>query len=132
MSIMVLERRQLADLVLHAQEQGTSYREMEARARRAGFVISHSQLADYAKNTVQKPPLDDQLQAIAAALDLGFETVRAAMFEQFYGYVPRELTKAKGSRISAAVPPDLTPEEERELIRMIRAWAAASRDVTDE
>lgn len=125
MSTMVTEQRPLAALVKAETDKGWSYREMEQRARQRGHVISHSQLADYAKDAVRKVPSREQIEALAAALDVGVEAVRAAALEQFWGYVPRELKNRKGSRISAALPPDLTREEEEQIARMVEAWLAS-------
>lgn len=121
---MTEQRQPLADLVRERNERW-SYREMSERARRAGHNISHSQLADYASDSVRKAPTREQIEALAVALDVGQEAVRAAMFEQFYGYVPVELKRgSKASRVAAAVPPGLSPEEEAELLRLIEAWLA--------
>lgn len=128
MSTMTTEQhRPLAGLVRQRNDEGWSYREMEKRANRAGHSISHSQLADYASDAVRKVPNREQIEALAAALDLGYETVRAAVFAQYYGYVPRELSSRKTSRVAAAVPSDLSPEEEGELVRMVEAWLSARR-----
>lgn len=119
----------LAELVRHKHDHdNVSYRQMSDVARRAGHTISHSQLQAYATDGVRKAPSTEQLEAIAAALSLPYQRVRAAMTEQFYGYVPREMAVAPGSKISAAVPPDLSPAEEDELARMVRAWVSARRD----
>lgn len=123
------QRRPLADLVRERNDRW-SYREMSERARRSGHNISHSQLADYASDSVRKVPSQEQIQALAAALDVGQEQVRAAVFEQFYGYVPRELKRGRASRIVAAVPPGLSAEDEDELLRLIEAWLSTRR--TDE
>src|SRR5205085_4688211 len=85
MTSMTSELPPLAGLVSRANDAGLSFREMERRARQHGHVISHSQLAAYADNSVAKPPSVDQMEAIASALDVGYEIVRAASFEQFYG-----------------------------------------------
>lgn len=117
----------LADLVRRAHETGLSFREMSARAQRAGHSISHSQLAMYANDSVAKAPTDAQIYAIAAALDMGYMQVREAMFRQFYGYTPREMRHHGGSRIAAAIPPDLTPEQERALADLVEAWLQTQR-----
>lgn len=116
------KERPLASLVRRVHEQGLSYREMAARAQRAGHTISHSQLALYAGDGVAKAPTDSQVHALAAALDMGYEQVRAAVFSQFYGYVPRDLNSRKGSRLAAALPPDLSPEEEDRLAQVVELW----------
>lgn len=121
---MTGEQGPLAALVSRTHDAGVSYREMESRATQRGHRISHSQMADYAGDRVAKCPTEEQLRSIAAALDVGYETVRAAAFAQFYGYVPRELG-GRQTPVVAAIPPDLTPEEERQLTAMVRAWAAA-------
>jgi transcriptional regulator with XRE-family HTH domain len=118
----------LADLVRQRQDEGWSYREMERRARERGHRISHAQLAAYAEDAVRKVPSREQVEAIAAALDLGIDAVRAAVMQQYWGYVPRELKqRGKGSRVAAAVPPDLSTDEEAELVRMMEAWLVARR-----
>lgn len=123
---MTSELPPLASLVSRANVAGLSFREMERRAQQHGHSISHSQLAAYAENSVKKAPDVKQMEAIASALDLGYEVVRAAAFEQYYGYVPREVVRrSDASRVAAAIPPNLPPEEEAELLRMIRAWVAA-------
>jgi transcriptional regulator with XRE-family HTH domain len=102
---------------------------MSDRAHRAGKSISHSQLADYAAGHVRKAPDVEQMEALAAALGVGFESVRAAVFEQYYGYVPRELQRtAKLGRVVAAIPADLDPDQEEELLRMIEAWLSVRRN----
>lgn len=72
-------------------------------------------------------PDRDQIDAIAVATDNGVETVRRAAMRQYWDYEPRELRLARGrtSRAAAAVPPNLSPEAEEELTRMIQAWLAA-------
>lgn len=125
MSTMTGEQVTLAELVVERRDAGYSYREMERRARERGYSISHSSLADYANGSVRKMPDKEQIEALAAALDVGLDAVRAAAMQQYWGYIPRELRNRKPSRISAAIPPDLSPEEEAELARMIRAWVSA-------
>lgn len=127
MGVVTTELPPLAALVKSRHEEGRSYREMSENARRKGYAISHSQLQAYATDVVRKAPSTEQLQALSAALDIGFEKVRAASIEQYYGYVPREFGGMGGSMVTAAVPPDLTPAEERELARLVEAWAAARR-----
>ena len=81
-----------------------------------------------AQDAVRKAPSPEQLAAIAAALQVPFGQVRAAMMEQFYGYVPMSMTPDPGDtgiQIGAAIPPDLDDDEKAELARMIRAWVAA-------
>lgn len=129
MGTMVSERTEsLSALVKRRRDEGWSFREMERRAEQRGHKISHSQLADYAAGTVRRMPTTEGLEALAAALDVGVEDVRAASMLEFWGYVPRELKhRGRGSRIMAALPTDLAPEEEEELRRLINAWAAARR-----
>ena len=114
--------RPLADLVRRVHEDGLSFREMAARAHRAGHSISHSQLALYASDGVAKAPTDAQIHALAAALDMGYTQVREAMMQQFYGYTPRELKNMGGSRVAAQIPPDLSPEQEKALGDLVEAW----------
>ena len=127
MSTVGTEQRSLAALVRRRNDEGWSYREMEKRARDRGYVIAHSQLADYANDTVSKMPSKDQIEALAAALDVGVDVVRAAALDQFWDYIPRELKSRKGSRLTAVVPSDLSQAEEEELLRMVEAWLAARR-----
>lgn len=115
----------LRDMIEAEKEAGVSYREMSARAARHGHSISHSSLTDYAHGKVRKAPNSEQIEALAAALNKGVDTVREAVMMEWYGYTPRELSRSKGSRIAAAVPSTLTPEEEAELIRLIEAWLLA-------
>lgn len=117
----------LAALVRARHDEGYSYREMAEAARRSGRLISHSQLASYATDGVRKAPTTEQMQGLAAALGLAYEKIYAAVIEQYYGYVPQNLGTSGGSDITAAIPYDLTEDEERELARMIRAWVAARR-----
>lgn len=129
MGTMTSERTEsLSELVRRRRDEGWSLREMERRAQARGHRISHAQLADYAAGVVRRMPTLEGLEAIAAALDVGVEDVRAASMKEFWGYVPRELKhRGRGSRVTAAMPPDLSPEEEDELLRMIEAWVAARR-----
>lgn len=122
---MTVEQATLADLVRQRHDEGWSFREMEKRARDRGHTISHAQLADYAKAVVKKMPDKSQVEALAAALDVGLDAVRAAAMQQYWGYVPRELRNRKPSRLTAAVPPDLSSEEEEQLVRMVEAWLAS-------
>jgi hypothetical protein len=116
----------LQQLIQECRDGGWSYRGMSERATRAGHPISHAHIADYAKGTVRKMPSQEELLALAAALDTGVETVRRAAMQEWWGYVPRELSRnSRASRVLAAVPPNLTPEEEQELARLVQAWAAA-------
>jgi transcriptional regulator with XRE-family HTH domain len=124
---MTGEQVTLAELVIERRDAGYSYREMERRARERGYSISHSSLADYANGSVRKMPDKEQIEALAAALDVGLDAVRAAAVLQYWGYVPREVRNRKGSQVTAAIPPDLSSEEEAQLIRMIQAWAASRR-----
>lgn len=127
MATMVERETPLADLVRRVHDQGVSYYDMARRAAQAGHTISHAQLQALAKGQVAKAPSIPQMQAIAAALDLGYEQVRAAMFQQFFGYVPRELTRRRGERIVAATPPDLTDDEERQLAEVVAFWIEQQR-----
>lgn len=127
MTTMTVEQTTLADLVNQRHQEGWSFREMEKRARDRGHTISHAQLADYAKGVVKKMPDREQVEALSAALDVGLDVVRAAAMQQYWGYVPRELRSRKSSRLSAAVPPDLSSEEEEQLVRMVEAWLASRR-----
>ncbi|HET7357111.1 MAG TPA: hypothetical protein VFJ09_10605 [Nocardioidaceae bacterium] len=128
MSAMTGEQVTLAELVRERHDAGYSFREMERRARERGHKISHSSLADYANGSVEKMPDRDQIEALAAALDVGLDAVRAAAMQQYWGYVPRELrNRGKQSRIGAAIPADLSPEDEEQLLRMIQAWVASRK-----
>lgn len=122
------DEKPLAALVRNRHDEGRSYRDMSAAAKRAGFDISHSQLQAFAQDMVRKAPSNEQLQAIAAAVGVSFERARAAMMQQFYGYVPRGMEAddpaLPGARIGAAIPPDLSPEQEQQLLRMVQAWIA--------
>lgn len=124
---MVTELPPLAALVKEKHDAGRSYREMAAAAQRAGYDVSHSQMQAYATNQVRKAPSNDQLEALAAALSVSVDRVRTAMMQQFYGYVPKELAVIRESPVSAAVPPDLSPDEEQELARLVAAWVEARR-----
>ena len=123
--------RPLADLVRSRHEAGRSYRDMSETAKRAGYTISHSQLQAFATDMVRKAPDNKQLAALAAAVGVTFEQARAAMMQQYYGYVPRGMEAddpaLPGARIGAVVPPDLSPEEEENLLRMVQAWIASQR-----
>lgn len=127
MSAMIGEQATLAELVRERRDAGYSFREMERRARERGHKISHSSLADYANASVSKMPDRDQIEALAAALDVGLDAVRAAAMQQYWGYVPRELRNRRPSRAGAAIPPDLSVEEEAELARLIQAWVASRK-----
>lgn len=130
MGTMTSERTEsLSTLVRRRRDEGWSFREMERRAEQRGHRISHSQLADYAAGTVRRMPTTEGLEALAAALDVGVEDVRAASMLEFWGYVPRELKmRGRASRVSAAMPPDLTPDEEEQIVRMVKAWLASQRN----
>lgn len=121
----------LAALVRRRHDGGRSYRDMSETARKAGHTISHSQLQAYAQDAVRKAPGPEQMAALASALDVPFEQVRAAAMDQFYGYVPASMLPPAGLedstvvRIGAAIPSDLSDDEVAELHRLIRAWVAA-------
>lgn len=118
-------RRSLSELVEHAREGGrVSYRDMSARADRAGYRISHSQLAEYAAGTVRKAPDQTMIDALAAALGVPRERVQASVFEQWYGYTPRGMPAGGG----VLLPVDVTEDEREELERLVAAWLAARRD----
>lgn len=128
MSTMTEQTESLSELVRRRRDEGWTLREMERRAEQRGHKISHSQLADYAAGTVRRMPTKEGVEALAAALDVGIEEVRTASVVEFWGYVPREAKyRGRGSRITAAMPPDLTPEEEDEVLRMVQAWFGARR-----
>lgn len=110
----------------HDPKENT-YREMERVAKKRGYEISHAYLTTLARGETKKAPLDPQVHAIAAAIDEPYEVVRAAMMQQFWGFVPEELAKVATSSVGAWVPPDLTPEERNELRRLVTAWVAARR-----
>ena len=120
------QKRPLAELVSRCNAD-YSFREMERRAAGRGQKISHSTLADYAADSVQKMPSREQLEALSAALDTGLDEVRSAALEQFWGYVPRELKGRKTSMVVAAVPADLTQEEEEDLAQMVHLWVEQRR-----
>ena len=121
--------RPLAELVRSRHAAGRSYRDMSEAAKRAGYTISHSQLQAFATDMVRKAPDNKQLAALAAAVGVTFEQARAAMMQQYYGYVPRGMEAddpaLPGARIGAAIPPDLSPEQEQQLLRMVQAWIAS-------
>ena len=58
---------------------------------------------------------------------IGLDEVRSAALEQFWGYVPRELKGRKTSMVVAAVPADLTQEEEEDLAQMVHLWVEQRR-----
>ena len=120
------QKRPLAELVSRCNAD-YSFREMERRAAGRGQKISHSTLADYAADSVQKMPSREQLEALSAALDTGLDEVRSAALAQFWGYVPRELKGRKTSMVVAAVPADLTQEEEEDLAQMVHLWVEQRR-----
>jgi hypothetical protein len=121
------EQITLAELVTKRVDEGWTFREMSRRAKERGYDVSHSHLAEHAKGLVAKVPDRTQVEALAAALDVGIDDVRAAAMQQYWGYVPRELRTRKPSRVTAALPADLTAEEEDEIARMVEAWLAARR-----
>lgn len=125
--LLMAALRPLAQLVTDKHDEGQSFHEMSRQAQRAGRSISHSQLASYAKDEVAKMPSREQMEAIAAALQLSFEEVAGAAFMQYHGYLPQSLGDNRGNAVSAAVPYDLSPDEEEELARLVRAWVAARR-----
>lgn len=130
MGTMTTERTEsLSELVRRRRDEGWSLREMERRAEQRGHRISHSQLADYAAGTVRRMPTSEGVEALAVALDVGIEDIQAASCKEFWGYIPRALRYRGGgnSRLAAAVPPNLSAEEEEELARLIQAWASARR-----
>jgi transcriptional regulator with XRE-family HTH domain len=118
------QSRPLRDMVKAEKARGTSYREMEKRARRHGHNISHSQLADYAAGVVQRAPHAAMITALAAALNTSLAAVHEAVLMEWYGYTPRALDTSP-TRVSAVVPATLSPEKEAELIRLVSAWVHA-------
>ena len=123
------EKGALTRLVSDVKDEGVSYREMARRAADRGLPMSHATFSDLGTGMVAKAPTDQQLRAIAAGTGRPYADVRAAMFAQFYGYVPREHWAADGGR--AFLPADLSDEEVEEAQRMIRAWVAARHQRDD-
>lgn len=120
--------RPLPGLLRKAREEGgDTYREIAARADSAGHDgLSFQQVQSYAADQVRKVPTRAQMEALAAGLGVDFDTVLEACLEQWYNYVPPELTGA-GERIGRLIPDDLSTEDEQELRRMVQAWIAAKR-----
>jgi hypothetical protein len=120
----------LADLILKVWDNGRiSFRMMADRADQA---MHHATIHTYARNTAAKAPNSDQIHALALALQVPVDTVRDAVFEQFYGYVPVPRsgggrTPATFSRDGGLVPADVSDEERAELETLIRAWIIARR-----
>lgn len=56
---------------------------MEERARAAGYPLSRSQISAYEHRQVATQPSREVVQGLAAALDLSFEEVAAAVTETF-------------------------------------------------
>lgn len=128
MQMKTTRRRPLAELIEKVHDTGMSYRDMAAQASRAGHEISHSQLQNYAKGHTRNVPNRNQIAALAAAMGVPVDQVRAAVLEEFLDYVPADLADNGGAdRVIVAAPPDLSEDERQELQRFVEVWLNARR-----
>lgn len=63
--------------------QGNSLRDMEERARRAGYPISRSAISDYERGNIAGRPGPERVQALAAALGCTYREVADAVEESY-------------------------------------------------
>lgn len=75
----------LRDMINHAVDEGTTYRELEARALdpESGKRASRAIFNDIANGKVDRIPYDYHLRAIAAALRLPYERIREAAINEW-------------------------------------------------
>lgn len=100
---------------------GNTLREMEDRARRAGYKISNSLIHDYERGKIASRPGPDRVRALAAALGCSYPEVAAAVQESF----PLEpVTSPDAGRTQRAeawlrLTADRSPAEVEELLLIV-------------
>lgn len=78
----------LARLIQSRRDQGDSLRDIERRAKDAGFRISHTHIDSLTKNMVVQSPDMETVKALAAGLGVSADRVKALVVQDWYGYVP--------------------------------------------
>lgn len=115
---------ELSDLIQAAIDRGESNRSIAERAHRAGHSISHAYINSLHRGHVAHAPDTARMEALAAGLSVPVETVRRAVFLDWYGH---DIGKTEAGEVFA-LPPGLSDEERTELDTLVRAWLIARRN----
>lgn len=93
---------------------------MEARARRAGYHISRSTISAYERGKITTQPSRETVQALAAALDVTYEEVAAAVREQFgLGDDQCDVSRRQHAQAWLRLTSDRTDEEVQHLLKVV-------------
>ena len=76
----------LARLIQSRRDEGASLRDIERRAKDAGYKISHTHIDSLSKNMVVGAPDTDTRRALAAGLGVSVERITALVVEDWMGY----------------------------------------------
>ncbi|MFC8008877.1 hypothetical protein [Streptomyces cinereoruber] len=87
-----IDRDDLSRMVREVNDSGVSYQEMSDRAAAAGLSISKPYMQKLAANNVTTAPLEDRLEAIAAAIGKPPALVKRAAAIQWLNYDATELS----------------------------------------
>ena len=58
-----------------------TYRELSARAKAGGYTLNETTINAYVKHPLDEAPRRRTMHALAVALDVSYDTIRAAVFE---------------------------------------------------
>lgn len=116
----------LRDMINAALADGTTYRELEARAidKQTGKRASRSIFFDIATGKLDRMPYEHHLRAIAAALRTPYAAVRQAAITQ---YLPSDADTTPSEPMT-----DAERQELRAEILRLRAEAERTSAMTDE
>lgn len=89
---------QVAQLIQKVIDSGVSQREMERRAKKSGFDITHSYISKLHRGISANEPDGRLQQALAAALGIPESVVRRAVIRDFWGYDPAEMFGSSAQR----------------------------------
>lgn len=95
---------------------------MQGRAREAGHQISRSTISAYMRGEVATAPTKERVQALAAALDVSFDEVAAAVNESYRlngNSIPMEDSEAQRAQAWLRLTGERTDEEVNELLLIV-------------
>lgn len=115
--------------------QGDSLRDIERRAKDAGYDISHTYIDNLSKRMVVTMPNAEKIAALAAGLQVSEERVKRMAVQDFMGWDPGGMTDDPQDLADlfdairaqfAKYPPGERPEQRRSLrnahYRVIAEW----------
>lgn len=104
-----------------------TYRELSARARAQGYALAEGTITDFANHPLVEPPRRRTMRALAAALDVPYNTVVEAVAESMAedGDVVVQVADAPHVQAWVMLTEGRSDAERQQMIGVMRSVAAA-------